>query len=135
MKNAIVSGLIIGILSVLWIFIMHMLGISPRTGSLQGIEFISVFIPLIVLYFGIKNYRNVDCGGKMGFLEALIQSFKILIIGGIIAVSAAIIYIDEFTKENNLIVFSERIFGALLVGILFALGVSLLLTNKRNKVD
>jgi hypothetical protein len=32
-------------------------------------------------------------------------------------------------------VFSERIFGALLVGILFALGVSVLLTNKRNKVD
>jgi hypothetical protein len=135
MKNAIVSGLIIGILSGLWIFIMHQMGISPQPGAVRPIEFVSVFIPLIVLYFGIKNYRKVDCKGQMGFLEALMQSFKILIIGGVLSVSASIIYIDEFTKEGNLMVFSERIFGALLVGILFALGVSVLFTNKRNKVD
>jgi hypothetical protein len=136
MKNAIVSGLFIGILSGLYIFIMHMSNISPQSGgNVQPIEYGSVFIPLLVLYFGIRNYRKVDCNGQMGFLEALIQSFKILIIGGIIAVSASIIYIDEFTKESNLLIFSERIFGALLVGILFALGVSLSLTNKRNKVD
>jgi hypothetical protein len=94
-----------------------------------------VLIPLVVLYIGITNYKKIDCNGQMGFLEALIQSFKILIIGGIIAVAASIIYISEFTKNGNLMVFSERIFGALLVGILFALGVSVLLTNKRNKVD
>jgi hypothetical protein len=135
MKNAIVSGLFIGILSGLYIFIMHVNNISPQNGDVQPIEYGSVFIPLVVLYFGIRNYRKVDCRGQMGFLEALIQSFKILIIGGIIAASAAIIYVDEFTKESNLMVFSERIFGALLVGILFALGVSLSLTNKRNKVD
>jgi len=135
MKNAIISGLIIGILSVLWIFIMHLIGISPQPGSVKPIEFGSVLIPLVVLYIGITNYKKTDCKGKMGFLEALIQSFKILIIGGIIAVAASIIYISEFTKNGNLMVFSERIFGALLVGILFALGVSVLLTNKRNKVD
>jgi hypothetical protein len=57
------------------------------------------------------------------------------LIGGVVAVSAAIIYIDEFAKETNLMDFSGRVFGALLVGILFALGVSVLLTNTRNKVD
>jgi len=114
---------------------MHLMGISPQSGAVRPIEFVSVFIPLIVLYFGIKNYRKTDCNGQMGFLEALMQSFKILIIGGILSVSASIIYIDEFTKEGNLMVFSERIFGALLVGMLFALGVSVLFTNKRNKVD
>jgi len=135
MKNAIVSGLIIGILSGLWMFIMHWLGISPQTGNPKPLEYVSVFIPLIVLYFGMRNYRDKDCKGKMGFLEALIQSFKILIIGGIISVSASIIYIEEFTKGNNLMDFSGRIFGALLVGILFALGVSVLMTTKHNKVD
>ena len=135
MKNAIISGLIIGILSGLWIFIMHIAGITPQSGAVRPIEFVSVFIPLIVLYFGVRNYQRTDCKGQMGFLEALMQSFKILIIGGIFAVSASIIYIDEFTKESNLMVFSERIFGALLMGILFALGVSVLLANKRNKVD
>ena|SRR5258708_2786365 len=135
MKNAIVSGLFIGILSGLWMFIMYSLGISPQSGNIKPIEIVSVLIPLIVLYFGIKNYRNVDCKGHMGFLQALIQSFKILIIGGIISVSASIIFIDEFAKERNLIDFSGRIFGALLVGILFALGVSVLFTTKPNKVD
>jgi hypothetical protein len=71
----------------------------------------------------------------MGFLQGLIQSFKILIIGGVITVSASIIYIEEFTRGNNLMDFSGRIFGALLVGILFALGVSVLFTNTHNKVD
>jgi hypothetical protein len=89
----------------------------------------------VVLYFGIKSYRKNECAGHMGFLEALIQSFKILILGGIITVSASIIYIDEFAKETNLMDFSGRVFGALLVGILFALGVSVLFTNTRNKVD
>ena len=135
MKNAIVSGLLIGILSGVWMFIMHWLGYSPQSSKLEPIEYVSVFIPLIVLYFGVKNYRKTDCGGRMGFLQALMQSFKILILGGVISVSASIIYIDEFTKESNLMDFSGRIFGALLVGILFALGVSVLFTNTRNKVD
>jgi hypothetical protein len=135
MKNAIVSGLIIGLLSGLWMFIMHWLGFSPQSSNVAPIEYVSVLIPLIVLYFGVKSYRNKECGGRMGFLEALMQSFKILIIGGIITVSASIIYIDEFTRESNLMDFSGRIFGALLVGILFALGVSVLFTTKPNKVD
>jgi len=135
MKNAIVSGLVIGLLSLLWMFVMHGLGINPRSGNMSPLEYVSVFIPLIVLYFGIKSYRKNDCGGQMGFFEALMQSFKILILGGIITVAASIIYIDEFAKENNLMDFSGRIFGALLVGILFALGVSILFTNSRNKID
>ncbi len=135
MKNAIVSGLVIGLLSLLWMFVMHALGINPQSGNMSPVEYVSVFIPLIVLYFAIKSYRKNDCGGQMGFFEALMQSFKILILGGIITVAASIIYIDEFAKENNLMDFSGRIFGALLVGILFALGVSILFTNRRNKID
>lgn len=116
-------------------FVMHWLGFSPQRSYMAPIEYVSVFIPLVVLYFGIKSYRKNDCKGHLGFLPALMQSFKILIVGGIVTVSASIIYIDEFAKEIGLMDFSGRIFGALLVGILFALGVSVLFTTKPNKVD
>jgi hypothetical protein len=135
MKNAIIFGLIIGVLSLIWMFILKSMGLVPRAGDLEPIEYASVLIPLVVLYFGVRRYRATECGGKMGFLEALLQCFKILILGGIISVAAAIVFIDEFAKESNLQSFSASIFGALLVGILFSLGVSVLLTTKPNKVD
>lgn len=135
MRNAIICGLIIGVLSGVWMFVMRALGFSPQTSGVEPIEYVSVLIPLIVLYFGLKSYRNNECKGHMGFLEALFQCFKILVIGGIISVAAAIIYIDEFAKEHSIQDFSGRVFGALLVGILFSLGVSVLLTTKPNKVD
>lgn len=135
MKNAIISGVIIGILSGLWMFIMHSMNVNPKGGAAEPIEYFSVLIPLVVLYFGVRSFRNNECNGRMGFFEALLQSFKILIVGGVISVSASIIYIDEFAKESNLQDFSGKIFGALLVGLLFALGVSVLLTTKPNKVD
>lgn len=135
MKNALISGLIIGVLSGVWMFIMKSLGYSPQADTLAPIEYVSVLIPLVVLFFAIKSYRDNDCKGHMGFLEALMQCFKILIIGGIVATVAAIIYIDEFAKGANIRDFSGRIFGALLVGVLFSLGVSVLLTTKPNKVD
>ncbi|MDP9048070.1 MAG: DUF4199 domain-containing protein [Bacteroidota bacterium] len=135
MKNAIVTGVVIGILSGLWMFVMHWLGYSPQAGVMAKVEFVSVLIPLVGLYFGIRAYRESDCGGQMGFLEALIQSFKILLVAGIITTAAAILYITEIEGGNNLMDFSGRIFGALLVGILFAISVSLLLHTKSNKVD
>jgi Protein of unknown function (DUF4199) len=135
MKNAIISGLIIGILSGLWMFIMHATGHRPDEGTLTPVEFGSIFIPLLVLYFGVRSYRNNDCNGNMGFLQALMQCFRILIIGGVITTAGAIIYIDEFAPEHNLGDFSGRIFGALLVGLLFSLGIAVLLTTNPNKVD
>lgn len=116
-------------------FVMHALGFSPQTDYLAPIEYCSVLIPLVVLYFGLKSYAANDCGGKMGFLEALMQCFKILLIGGVVATAAAIIYIDEFSTESSLMDFSGRIFGALLLGVLFSLSLSVLFTSKPNKVD
>ncbi|MDF2430972.1 MAG: hypothetical protein JWP44_603 [Mucilaginibacter sp.] len=135
MKNAIVSGALIGVLSGLWMFVMKALGYSPQTSAMAPIEYAAVLIPLVVLFFAINSYRSSDCNGKMGYLEGLLQCFKILLIGGAIAIAAAIIYIDEFGKEANLMEFSGRVFGALLVGVLFALGVPLIFTTNHNKVD
>ena len=50
------------------------------------------------------------------------------------AVAAAIIYVDEVNKQD-ITDFSGRMFGALLVGLLLALGVAALFTTKHNKVD
>jgi hypothetical protein len=135
MKNAIISGVIIGVLSGLWTFAMLSLGFTPQTETVAPIEYFSFLIPAVGLFFGIRSYRTHDCGGQMGFLEALVQSFKILIIGGIIAVFGAILYISYVSGEKSISDFSGRIFGALLVGVLLAFSVSLLFHNKSNKVD
>lgn len=134
MKNAIITGLIIGVVSGVWMFVMRALGYSPQGGTIAPIEFVSGLIPLAGLYFGVKSFKENDCKGHMGFLEALLQCFKILLIGGVITTAAAIIYVEEI-DGSNLMEFSGRIFGALLLGLLFALGTSVLLTSKPNKVD
>lgn len=137
MKNAIIWGIIIGVLSGIWMFVMHGSGISPTDEKVATLEYFSFLIPALGLFIGIYNYRKNDCKGKMGFLEALIQSFKILIAGGIVTVFATILYFSyaHVSMSNVMEASSGRIFGALLVGVLLAFAVSLLFHNKANKVD
>lgn len=132
MRNAFISGLIIGVLSLLWLLIMHWLGYnSVKDNNIAPFEYLSVLIPLIGLYFGLRGYKYGEMEGKMSFLEGLIQGFKILIVGGVIAVFAAIVYINWISPaELNFSDFSGRIFGALLVGVLFDIVVSLILMNR-----
>lgn len=135
MKNAITWGLVIGILSGLWLFIMHWMGYDIKDDKASPYEYFSILIPIIGLFLAIKTYRDGDLDGKMGFLEALIQSFKVLIFGGIVAAFAGIVYFNYVTEGNNLSAFSGRLLGALLVGVLSALAVSLILATRSNKVD
>ena len=135
MKNAFVPGLIIAILSGAWLFVMRKMGLNFTGTQVNGIEFVSVLIPLIGLYLGVRSYRNVELKGQMNFLEGLIHSFKILITAGVIVVFLGIVFINyiEATK-TNWGDFSARIFAALLIGVLSALTVSLLLTSKSKKI-
>lgn len=135
MKNALTWGIIIGVLSGAWLFIMHAMGYDIQDSTTSPYEYISVLIPVGGLFFGIKSYRDNDLGGNMGALEAIAQSFKILLFGGILAVFLGIVYINYVQEGNNFSAFSGRMFGALLVGLLSALAVSLLLATKSNKVD
>jgi hypothetical protein len=135
MKNALIWGLIIGILSGLWLLTMHWMGYDIRDDKASPYEYLSILIPIAGLFLGILNYKNSELGGNMGFLEALVQSFKILLFAGIVAVFAGIVYINYIYEGNNFSAFSGRMFGALLVGVLAALGVSLVLANKANKID
>jgi hypothetical protein len=135
MKNALIWGAVIGILSAAWLFITHSMGYDIQNDNTAPYEYLSILIPAIGLFFGIKSYRATDCGGNMGFLEALVQSFKILLFGGILAVFVGIVYINYIQAGNNFAAFSGRMFGALLIGLLSALAVSLILATKSNKVD
>jgi hypothetical protein len=138
MKNSVIFGLIIGVLSLIWLFVMRQTGYNLTDSKANPIEYVSVIIPLIGLYFGVRQFRDGELKGNMGFLEALIQSFKILLVGGIFAVFAGIIFINWGGGDSNDTTFqsfSGRIFGALLVGVIEAFAVSLLLTTKSNRVD
>lgn len=134
MKTTIISGIIIGLLSAVWIFAMHYLGISTKpTHDFSPIELTAGLIPLLGLYFGVRAYRNGEMGGTISFLEALIEGFKILVLGGIIAVVFAILYIS-YVSAMSITDFSGQIFGALLLGLLFSLAVALLVMNKHKAI-
>ena len=137
MKNAIVPGLVIGILSGVWLFIMYLMHIPFSSEKISYVEFISVLIPIIGLYYGVKYYCNVEMKGQMNFLEGLIHSFKILIVAGIFVVFLGIVYINwiSSTQKTNWSDFSGRIFAALLIGILSSLAVSLLVMTKGREAE
>lgn len=136
MKNAFFPGLIIGLLSGIWLFIMRKMGLTFNNDVVHPIEFVSVLIPVIGLYYGVKIYCYGELNGRMTFFEGLIHSFKILIVAGVIAVFLGIVYINYIEQGNtNWSDFSGRIFAALLIGVLSALGVSLLLMTKGREVS
>jgi hypothetical protein len=131
MKTAFYTGLVIGVLSGLWLFAMRGLGYSTTSPhQIAPYEYFSVLIPFVGLYFGVRAYRQNEMNGVISFLEALIQCFKTLIIAGIVAVFVSILYLNYVAAGTNFIDFSGRIFGALLIGILSSLAVSLMLMNK-----
>lgn len=128
MKNAVISGIIIGVVSALWIVLMQMFGYNPQNveeSSNSWIEYTSIFIPFIGLYFGIKGFRK-ERGGKLTFFEGIFEGFKILAIGGLLAAAASFIYISIFAQDLT-VDYMERIFGAVVLGLLFTLVNALLL--------
>jgi hypothetical protein len=133
MKNAVIFGVVIGILSGIWILVMYLLGYTTFQAT-SPVEYTSVLIPFIGLYFGVKRYRDVEKTGNVTFFEALQESFKILIAGGIVAVAFAILYIN-YVAKNSIGDFSGKIFAALLIGVIAALAVSLLLMTDSKRVD
>lgn len=135
MKHAAKYGIIIGVLSGIWILIMHVSGVyaedaGGETNNMQWMEWASMLIPAIGLYMGIKSYRDHVSGGKMEFFEGLFEGFKIIIIGGVIAAFFAIVYVQLNINVMNTD-YMYRITAALLIGILFNLAISLILMNKQ----
>lgn len=137
MKNAIKYGIIIGLVSGIWILIMHFAGIYekeyPETNQFNWLEIASILIPITGLYLGIKNFRDTINGGKMEFFEGLFEGFKIIIVGGVIAAFFGAVYIQYSPNVLNTD-YMGRIAGAVLIGILFNLVISLVLMNKQKNL-
>jgi hypothetical protein len=94
------------------------------------LEYASILIPLVGLYFGIKNFRDNINGGRMEFFEGLFEGFKIIIVGGVIAAFFAVVYVQYSPSVLNTD-YMGRIGGAGIVGILFNLVISITLMNKQ----
>jgi membrane protease YdiL (CAAX protease family) len=135
MKNAIISGSIIGVLTALWLFLINWLGYNTTNDHLAPIAYASFIIPLAGIFIGVWRYKiNVE-KNEISFFAALFQSLKILLTAGLVAGFLAIIYTSLISKQVNLLYVSGRLFGALLVGILICFGVALTLMNKSAKID
>lgn len=131
MNNAIKYGLIIGVLSGIWILIFHIAGVYENPDdAFSWIEYTSVLIPFVGLFFGIKHFRDHINGGKMEFFEGLFEGFKIMIVGGIIAAFCAVVYVQYAPSVLNTD-YMGRIGGAGIIGILFNLVISITLMNKQ----
>ena len=135
MKNAIISGSIIGILTALWLFLINWLGYNTSNDHIAPIAYASFVIPLAGIYVGVWRYKIKENENEISFFAAFFQSLKILLTGGLVAGFLEILYISFVSRQINLFYFSGRLFGALLVGILICLGVSLTLMNKSSKLD
>jgi hypothetical protein len=135
MKNAFVTGFVIGIFSGTWLFVMHNFGYSNSGNHVAPIEYLSVLIPLGGVYIGVKSYKENEKDNSLSFFEALFQSFRILLIGGIFACLGGLVYLNYVDQGNNFLDFSGRLFGGLLIGILICIGVSLTLMNRSGKLN
>ncbi|WP_407426936.1 DUF4199 domain-containing protein [Arcticibacter sp.] len=137
MKNAVKYGVIIGLLSGVWIFFLHLMGVYeeqyPKNDKASWLEYISVFIPLIGLYLGIKSFRNNYNGGRMEFFEGIFEGFKIMLVGGVIAAFFVVVYVQFVNNELGADIMG-RVGAAGFIGVLFTLSISLLLMNKQRNL-
>ena len=137
MKNALKYGIIIGVVSGIWIFILHIAGVYehayPESDGASWLEYFSILIPLIGLYYGIKSFRNNYNGGKMEFFEGIFEGFKIMVVGGLIACFFAAVYIGYVAGDLQMD-YMGRVGAAGVIGILTTLVMSLLLMNKQHNL-
>ncbi|MFD0795402.1 DUF4199 domain-containing protein [Mucilaginibacter litoreus] len=135
MKSALISGSIIGVLSAAWLFLMGWLGYTTSQQHVLPIACASIAIPLLGIFLGVRWYKKNEKENRLNFFEGLLQSFKILLISGMIAGFLGVLYSSFIARQTNLQDFSERLFGALLVGILICFGVALTLMNNTAQID
>ncbi|WP_345948887.1 DUF4199 domain-containing protein [Mucilaginibacter sp. PAMB04274] len=135
MKNALITGGIIGILSALWLFILRWAGDSISNGQATSFEYAVVIIPIAGVFLGVLSYKKNEKENQINFFEALVQSFKILLVAGFITGFLGILFVSFIGKQHGYQDFSGRLFGALLVGIIVCLGVSVTLMSRSSKID
>jgi hypothetical protein len=137
MKNAIKYGLSIGVVSAIWLLVMHFSGVyalgNPHGSPNAWMEYVSTLIPLVGLYLGIKNFRDHENAGKMEFFEGMFEGFKIMLVAGVLVAFVAIVYVQQVTTTFKTDLMG-RIFGAGILGLLCDIMISLVLMNKQRNL-
>lgn len=137
MKNAIKYGGLIGVLSAIWILIMHFSGICElgyvQDSRLSWMQYAFIIIPFAGIFFGVKHFRDKINGGKIGFVEGLFEGFKIIIAGGIFSGLIGVIYF-QYCQEFLGVDYMERISGIGLFAIAFNILISLILMNRQKEL-
>ncbi len=135
MKHAWPYGVLIGVLSAVWIFVIQSFDLHdqeavPARGVLgiSFLEYLSVLIPFSGLFLGIRKYKKTRPNQELTFFRAFVQGFMILLVGGVLAGLATSILL-EFSHQPFMDEYIGRMGGALLVGILLNLAVSLWFFN------
>ncbi|GAA4782345.1 hypothetical protein GCM10023231_07490 [Olivibacter ginsenosidimutans] len=131
MKQAWPYGVLIGVLSGIWIFVIQKFSGSSSESFLgiSWMEYLSVFIPFLGLYFGIANYKKTLPNRELSFFRAFVQGFMILLIGGVLAGLATAILL-QYERQPYMDEYMGRIGGALLLGIVLNFAVSLWFMNR-----
>lgn len=138
MKNSLKYGLIIGLVSGLYILILHLTGAYeahfPVSDRFTWFEGLSVLIPFFGIYFGVKSFRDNYNGGRMEFFEGIFEAIKIVLVGGLITAFFAVIYVEQVSNSDKNLDIWGRIGAGGIVGVVFILAIPLLLMNKQRNL-
>ncbi len=136
MKNALISGLIIGLTTILWVFYAQKIGFYPESllqNSEEWIIYTSLLIPFLGLHFGIKNYKTKR-KNKICFTEAVFEGFKILAIGSLLSAIFSFMYLS-INVYSHPIDYMEIAVIALGIGLLFTFLNALILMDPQKKLS
>ena len=100
-KTELTWGVIIGIVTILWMTFEYILGTTlgrPDLGTYTG--FFSVIIPILGLSFGLRQKRK-ELGGKLTFGEGVKAGLIISVISAVIASLFVFIFLSFFPQVTD----------------------------------
>ena len=141
-KNILLTGCIIGLLSGGWLLALYLAGYltfltdlvslltfegAPRQVPLL-VAAAAIWIPAAGVYFGLRNYGRIK-GGKLTFRSALGAGLKITLVAGVPALLFALIY-WRTTAHGAMNEFARLVVAALLAGLAIVVIIALVLKAK-----
>lgn len=93
MKTPIRYGFMNGGVAIAWTMFMYVSGLN-RSGVGQTVNYIGMVIPLVFIYYAIKDFRLHQGHGFINFNQAFKQGFQVALIGGVIGTLFMILYMN-----------------------------------------
>ncbi|HEY9000648.1 MAG TPA: DUF4199 family protein [Mucilaginibacter sp.] len=141
MRNVLLTGCIIGLLSGGWLLVLYLAGyLTFLTDLVSLLAFAkplrqvpllaaaALWIPAGGLYFGLRNYKRIH-DGKFTFRAALTAGLKIIMVAGALALLFALVY-WRTAVHGAVNEFAGLAVAALLAGLALAVTIALVLKDK-----